>query len=109
MYKAKQCNEKYGNETVLLNSLNFLTPNCDCFVGLNVLLPYCNFVDMFEYVPSTRVTRRCHYYDPENNAACTFGVWHPLAAEKLLTYYVNFANDYNVFQKVSSVSQVSKI
>lgn len=67
-------------------------------LGLRLLLPFCNFVDMFEYVPSTRVTKRCHYYDPEDNPACTFGVWHPLAAEKLLTYHINSVNDKEVFQ-----------
>ncbi|RZC32781.1 beta-galactoside alpha-2,6-sialyltransferase 1 [Asbolus verrucosus] len=68
------------------------------FLGLGLLLPLCNFVDIFEYVPSARVTKRCHYYDPEDNPACTFGVWHPLAAEKLLTYHINTADDHIVFQ-----------
>lgn len=68
------------------------------FSGLRLLLPYCGFVDIFEYVPSVRVTKRCHYYDPEDNPSCTFGVWHPLAAEKLLTYYINSASDKDVFQ-----------
>ncbi|CAH1369290.1 unnamed protein product [Tenebrio molitor] len=68
------------------------------FLGLGILLPVCNFIDIFEYVPSTRVTKRCHYYDPEDNSACTFGVWHPLAAEKLLTYHINTNDDQRVFQ-----------
>lgn len=33
------------------------------------------------------------------NARCTFGAWHPLAAEKLLSIHMNGANDYTVFQK----------
>ncbi|CAH0557889.1 unnamed protein product [Brassicogethes aeneus] len=74
-------------------------PPSSGFLGLGILLPYCNFVDIFEYVPSTRVTKRCHYYDPEENVACTFGVWHPLAAEKLLTYQMNIADDKTVFQQ----------
>ncbi|KAJ8920933.1 hypothetical protein NQ315_015726 [Exocentrus adspersus] len=83
------------------NSLSRLRPNppSSGFLGLRLLLPHCVFVDMFEYVPSTRVTKRCHYYDPEDNPACTFGVWHPLAAEKLLTYYINSADDKTVFQR----------
>lgn len=68
------------------------------FAGLALLLPFCNFVDMFEYIPSVRVTKRCHYYDTEDNLACTFGVWHPLAAEKLVTYQMNSADDLRVFQ-----------
>lgn len=69
------------------------------FSGLAVLMPTCNYVDVFEYVPSTRVTKRCHYYDIEDNLACTFGVWHPLSAEKLITYQMNVADDKTVFQK----------
>lgn len=68
-------------------------------LGLVLLLPHCNYVDFFEYVPSVRVTSRCHYYDNQNNSACTFGVWHPLAAEKLLTYHLNIAKDIEVFQR----------
>lgn len=68
------------------------------FAGLAILLPICNIIDVFEYIPSTRATRRCHYYDPEDNPACTFGVWHPLAAEKLLVYHLNVNNVRSVFQ-----------
>lgn len=32
------------------------------------------------------------------NSACTFGAWHPLAAEKLMTYDMNTANDFSTFQ-----------
>ncbi|CAH1183746.1 unnamed protein product [Phaedon cochleariae] len=74
-------------------------PPSSGFLGLKLLLPFCNFVDVVEYVPSVRVTRRCHYYDPEDNPSCTFGVWHPLAAEKLLTFFINYASDNEVFQK----------
>ncbi|XP_030765352.1 beta-galactoside alpha-2,6-sialyltransferase 1 [Sitophilus oryzae] len=74
-------------------------PPSSGFLGLRLLLPHCNFVDVVEYIPSARVTKRCHYYDPDNNPACTFGVWHPLAAEKLLTYHLNSASDFDVFQK----------
>ncbi|CAG9835211.1 unnamed protein product [Diabrotica balteata] len=73
-------------------------PPSSGFLGLRLLLPFCSFVDVFEYVPSARVTRRCHYYDPEDNPSCTFGVWHPLAAEKLLALYINTADDKAVFQ-----------
>ncbi|KAJ3654917.1 hypothetical protein Zmor_014069 [Zophobas morio] len=82
------------------NSPNRLrrNPLSSGFLGLGILLPLCNFIDMFEYVPSARATKRCHYYDPEDNPACTFGVWHPLAAEKLLTYHINTIDDQKVFQ-----------
>lgn len=69
------------------------------FLGLRLLLPYCTFVDMIEYIPSVRVSRKCHYYDLEDNPSCTFGVWHPLAAEKLLTYHLNSVDDREVLQR----------
>lgn len=74
-------------------------PPSSGFLGLSILLPHCDYVDVFEYVPSVRVTKKCHYYDDEDNASCTFGVWHPLAAEKLLTYSINMASDTAVFQE----------
>lgn len=73
-------------------------PPSSGFLGIAELLHHCNFVDVFEYVPSTRVTKRCHYYDNDNNPSCTFGAWHPLAAEKLLAYALNIASDFDVFQ-----------
>ncbi|KAK4879072.1 hypothetical protein RN001_007218 [Aquatica leii] len=73
-------------------------PPSSGFLGLAVLLSHCDYVDMFEYIPSVRVTKRCHYYDAEDNPACTFGVWHPLASEKLFAYSLNIASDKTVFQ-----------
>lgn len=32
------------------------------------------------------------------NPACTFGSWHPLAAEKLMAIGMNSADDFTVFQ-----------
>jgi len=32
------------------------------------------------------------------NSACTFGSWHPLAAEKLMALDMNVADDMSVFQ-----------
>ncbi|XP_055315555.1 beta-galactoside alpha-2,6-sialyltransferase 1 [Sitodiplosis mosellana] len=73
-------------------------PPSSGFIGLALLLPHCGNIDIVEYMPSTRLTSRCHYYDSEMNSACTFGTWHPLAAEKLMTYDMNSANDFATFQ-----------
>ena len=48
---------------------------------------------MYEYVPSMRLTKRCHYYDEEENLGCTVGDWHPLAAEKLMALALNSGAD----------------
>uniref|UniRef100_A0A1B6KAB9 Beta-galactoside alpha-2,6-sialyltransferase 1 n=1 Tax=Graphocephala atropunctata TaxID=36148 RepID=A0A1B6KAB9_9HEMI len=73
-------------------------PPSSGFLGLALLLPHCSYVNLFEYVPSMRLTKRCHYFDDNEDASCTFGVWHPLAAEKLLALSLNTAPDKTVFQ-----------
>ena len=45
---------------------------------------HCKLVHVYEYVPSMRLTKKCHYYDENENLGCTIGDWHPLAAEKIL-------------------------
>ncbi|XP_054270536.1 beta-galactoside alpha-2,6-sialyltransferase 2 [Macrosteles quadrilineatus] len=73
-------------------------PPSSGFLGLALLLPHCAYVNLFEYVPSMRLTKRCHYFDDDEDASCTFGVWHPLAAEKLLALNFNTAADKTVFK-----------
>ncbi|XP_075235729.1 beta-galactoside-a-2,6-sialyltransferase [Lycorma delicatula] len=73
-------------------------PPSSGFLGLALLLPYCSYVNMFEYIPSMRLTSHCHYFDITEDESCTFGVWHPLAAEKLLALNFNQAPDRTVFQ-----------
>ncbi|XP_071442417.1 beta-galactoside alpha-2,6-sialyltransferase 1 [Hetaerina americana] len=72
-------------------------PPSSGFLGLAVMLPHCSLVDLFEYVPSMRLTKRCHYFDVAEDESCTFGVWHPLAAEKLLSLSLNIVPDHAVF------------
>lgn len=42
-------------------------PPSSGFIGLALLLPYCSYIDIAEYIPSTRLNGRCHYYDQEVN------------------------------------------
>lgn len=42
-------------------------PPSSGFIGLALLLPYCSYIDIAEYIPSTRLNGRCHYYDEEVN------------------------------------------
>lgn len=73
-------------------------PPSSGFVGIALLVPHCEIIDVIEYVPSTRLTGRCHYYETHHNPMCTFGSWHPLAAEKLMVLDYNSADDYTTFQ-----------
>ena len=72
-------------------------PPSSGFIGLALMLPHCHYVDMFEFVPSLRMTKRCHYYEDHEDMGCTIGEWHPLAAEKLLYLALNEAEDDIVF------------
>lgn len=74
-------------------------PPSSGFIGLALLMPVCAHVDLVEYVPSTRLNGRCHYYDEDVNPACTFGSWHPLAAEKLMAYAMSAADAFTTFQR----------
>ncbi|XP_055610589.1 beta-galactoside alpha-2,6-sialyltransferase 2 [Uranotaenia lowii] len=74
-------------------------PPTSGFIGLGLLLPICRYVDILEYIPSSRMNGLCHYYDSEINSACTFGSWHPLAAEKLFVLRMNSASEFTTFQR----------
>ena len=67
------------------------------FLGLVLGMLHCKLVHVYEYVPSMRLTKRCHYYDENENLGCTIGDWHPLAAEKILALALNIGNDTEVF------------
>uniref|UniRef100_A0A1W7R8I7 Beta-galactoside alpha-2,6-sialyltransferase 1 n=1 Tax=Aedes albopictus TaxID=7160 RepID=A0A1W7R8I7_AEDAL len=74
-------------------------PPTSGFIGLGLLLPACRYIDMVEYIPSSRMNGLCHYYDSEINSACTFGSWHPLAAEKLYVLSMNTADEFTTYQR----------
>lgn len=44
-----------------------------------------------------RLTKRCHYYEEEENLGCTIGEWHPLATEKLMAIALNVGNVTQVY------------
>lgn len=59
----------------------------------------CHFVTFYEYIPSMRLTKRCHYYSEQEDIGCTTGVWHPLAAEKLIVLNITLSDDKDIFEK----------
>ncbi|XP_064455147.1 beta-galactoside alpha-2,6-sialyltransferase 2-like [Ornithodoros turicata] len=63
-------------------------PPSSGFLGLLLLLRVCSQVDVYEYIPSLRLTKRCHYYEVRDDPGCSLGDWHPLAAEKLLVFHM---------------------
>jgi len=75
------------------------TPPSSGFLGILLLLNHCHIVHVLEYIPSMRLTKRCHYYDEEENLGCTLGDWHPLAAEKLLALSLHTGTDMQLFHQ----------
>ncbi|KAJ8734754.1 hypothetical protein PYW08_014004 [Mythimna loreyi] len=73
-------------------------PPSSGFLGMWFALQRCNRVRVLEYVPSARVSRRCHYHAVQNDESCTIGAWHPLAHEKALAEQMRVNNDLQVFQ-----------
>lgn len=71
------------------------TPPSSGFIGLLYLMKMCTTIDIYEYIPSIRVTNKCHYYDDTQNKGCTFGDWHPLATEKLFVLAINEGNGFD--------------
>ena len=81
------------------NNLLLPNPPSSGFLGLILAVLHCQRVHVYEFVPSMRFTKRCHYYDEQQNIGCTIGDWHPLAAEKLAALKMNIGNDTQVFQE----------
>ncbi|GAB6026656.1 ST6 beta-galactosamide alpha-2,6-sialyltransferase [Chamberlinius hualienensis] len=72
-------------------------PPSSGFLGILMMINFCNHVYVYEYIPSMRLTKRCHYFDIHENLACTFGAWHPLSSEKMLALTMNSGSDIDVF------------
>lgn len=51
-------------------------PPTSGFLGIILLMKICSNVDVYEYIPSTRISDKCHYYDDYVDIGCTFGHWY---------------------------------
>ncbi|XP_069354451.1 beta-galactoside alpha-2,6-sialyltransferase 2 isoform X2 [Maniola hyperantus] len=74
-------------------------PPSSGFIGLWFAIHRCKRVRVFEYVPSVRATRRCHYHATGDDVGCTLGAWHPLAQEKALAHRMSDNSDLDIFQR----------
>ena len=79
------------------HSILMPNPPSSGFLGVILAVFHCARVHVYEFVPSMRLTKRCHYYDEQQNIGCTIGDWHPLAAEKLAALKMNIGNDTEVY------------
>ncbi|XP_063633515.1 beta-galactoside alpha-2,6-sialyltransferase 2 [Cydia splendana] len=74
-------------------------PPSSGFIGIWFALHRCANVRVFEYVPSSRATTRCHYYSAHKDRHCTLGSWHPLAQEKILANLMRNNSDFDTYQR----------
>jgi len=74
------------------------TPPTSGFLGLILAVLHCTRVYAYEFVPSIRLTSRCHYYEEGEDLGCAIGGWHPRAAEKLAALYMNVGSDIEVYK-----------
>ena len=51
-------------------------PPTSGFIGIIILMKICSDVDIYEYIPSMRISDKCHYYDNHIDIGCTFGHWY---------------------------------
>ncbi|OQR72077.1 beta-galactoside alpha-2 [Tropilaelaps mercedesae] len=74
-------------------------PPSSGLIGLAYMVRRCKYVSFYEYIPSMRLTKRCHYYAEQEDIGCTTGVWHPLAAEKMLVLNLTVSDNRDIFER----------
>ena len=74
------------------------------------MMHHCQTVNIMEFIPSLRFAKQCHYWKSSTDIGCSFGDWHPLSAEKLVTMVLNTADDVTTYSKgYATVPGFSKI
>ncbi|KAL0963508.1 hypothetical protein UPYG_G00307340 [Umbra pygmaea] len=74
-------------------------PPSSGFIGIVLMMSLCEQVHVYEYIPSTRKTDLCHYYEHYYDAACTLGAYHPLLYEKILVQRINTGPETDLKRK----------
>ncbi|XP_028292500.1 beta-galactoside alpha-2,6-sialyltransferase 2-like isoform X2 [Gouania willdenowi] len=64
-------------------------PTSTGFMGIILMMALCEQVHVYEYIPSTRQTSLCHYFEKYHNIECTTGGYHPITFEKSLIQLIN--------------------
>lgn len=57
--------------------------------GILLMMNLCDEVNVYEFLPSTRQSDLCYYYERYYDRACTVGGYHPLMYEKNLVMKLN--------------------
>ncbi|KAM5164298.1 beta-galactoside alpha-2,6-sialyltransferase 1-like [Mantella aurantiaca] len=87
------------------NSPEYIQPNPPSSGSLGILLMInlCDEVNVYEYLPSTRQSDLCYYYNRYYDRACTVGGYHPLMYEKNLVMKLN-KGDMDTIHKYGKVT-----
>ncbi|XP_040583221.1 beta-galactoside alpha-2,6-sialyltransferase 1 [Lepeophtheirus salmonis] len=78
-------------------------PTTSGFLGLAIAVQHCSIVRTFEYIPSLRYFNKCHYYGMKvwtqygSGHPCTYGSWHPVSSEKLMTLALNIGKKKEIY------------
>ncbi|KAM3601363.1 uncharacterized protein V6R79_011461 [Siganus canaliculatus] len=64
--------------------------------GIVMMMSLCDVVHVYEFLPSSRKTNLCHYYQRFLDASCSYGTYHPLMYEKNLVKRMNQGSDHDI-------------
>ncbi|XP_075717404.1 beta-galactoside alpha-2,6-sialyltransferase 1-like [Rhinoderma darwinii] len=82
------------------NSPELIQPNppSSGSIGILLMMNICDEVNVYEFLPSSRQTDRCYYFNQYFDAACTYGGYHPLLYEKNLIKKLNQGTADNIYK-----------
>ncbi|XP_036404169.1 beta-galactoside alpha-2,6-sialyltransferase 1-like isoform X3 [Megalops cyprinoides] len=72
-------------------------PPSSGLLGTVLMMSLCEVVHVYEFLPSRRKTKLCHYYQQFYDEACTVGAYHPLLYEKNLVKRINLGPDRDIY------------
>ncbi|XP_036376234.1 beta-galactoside alpha-2,6-sialyltransferase 1-like [Megalops cyprinoides] len=74
-------------------------PPSSGMLGVAVMMNLCEQVSVYEFLPSHRKTRLCHYFQDVYNWQCTMGHYHPLTFEKNLVKRLNRGSEFDIYAR----------
>ncbi|KAG7487393.1 hypothetical protein MATL_G00022940 [Megalops atlanticus] len=74
-------------------------PPSSGMLGVAVMMNICEQVSVYEFLPSHRKTRLCHYFQNVYNWQCTAGHYHPVTFEKNLVKRLNRGSEFDIYAR----------
>ncbi|CAN2391851.1 6-sialyltransferase activity, partial [Pristimantis euphronides] len=81
------------------NSPELIHPNppSSGSIGTYLMMNICDEVNVYEFLPSSRQTDRCYYFQRFFETACTYGGYHPLIYEKNIIRKLNQGTEDDIY------------